>query len=56
MILKFNQQLKEKDDTIMKLNEIRNSLESEIQELSASLFEVTLNWFKFRCDVAFANQ
>ncbi len=34
------QQLKEKDDMIVKLNEIRNSLESEIQELSASLFEV----------------
>ena len=34
------QQLKDKDNTIVKLNEIRNSLESEIQELSASLFEV----------------
>jgi len=35
----LKKQLKEKDDTINKLNEIRNSLESEIQELSASLFE-----------------
>lgn len=35
----LKKQLKEKDDMIVKLNEIRNSLESEIQELSASLFE-----------------
>jgi hypothetical protein len=35
----LKKQLKEKDDTIMKLNDIRDKLESEIQELSASLFE-----------------
>ncbi len=35
----LKKQLKEKDDTITKLNDIRDKLESEIQELSASLFE-----------------
>lgn len=35
----LKKQLKDKDDTILKLNDIRNNLESEIQELSASLFE-----------------
>lgn len=35
----IKKQLKEKDDTIIKLNDIRDKLESEIQELSASLFE-----------------
>ncbi|CAF0711138.1 unnamed protein product [Brachionus calyciflorus] len=35
----LKKQLKDKDETILKLNDIRNKLESEIQELSASLFE-----------------
>lgn len=35
----LKKQLKEKDETILKLNDVRNKLESEIQELSASLFE-----------------
>jgi len=35
----LKKQLKVKDDTIEKLNDVRNKLESEIQELSASLFE-----------------
>lgn len=35
----LKKQLKEKDETILKLNDIRNKLESEIQDLSASLFE-----------------
>lgn len=35
----LKKRLKEKDDTIATLNDVRNRLESEIQELSASLFE-----------------
>lgn len=35
----LKRQLKEKDDTIANLNDVRNKLESEMQELSASLFE-----------------
>ncbi|RMZ95793.1 guanine nucleotide exchange factor for Rab-3A isoform X5 [Brachionus plicatilis] len=35
----LKRQLKEKDGTIANLNDVRNKLESEIQELSASLFE-----------------
>lgn len=38
-LILLKKQLKEKDDQIFKLNDIRNKLESEIQELSASLFE-----------------
>lgn len=35
----LKRQLKQRDETIEKLNDIRNKLENEIQELSASLFE-----------------
>lgn len=38
-LMMLKRQLREKDEVILKLNEIRNNLESEIQELSASLFE-----------------
>ena len=37
----LKKQIKEKDKKIDNLNDIRNKLESEIQELSASLFEVS---------------
>jgi len=36
----LKKQLKRKDATIVELNEIRDRLESEMHELSASLFEV----------------
>lgn len=36
----LKKQLKEKDGTIAKLNDIRDNLENETRELSASLFEV----------------
>lgn len=38
----LKKQLKKKDATIIELNEIRDRLESEMHELSASLFEVIL--------------
>ena len=41
----LKKQLKEKDMTILKLNDIRDKLESEIHELSASLFEVLMTHF-----------
>lgn len=41
----LKKQLKEKDKKIDNLNDIRNKLESEIQELSASLFEVSYSLF-----------
>ena len=37
----LKKQIKEKDKKIDNLNDIRNKLESEIQELSASLFEAS---------------
>lgn len=39
-LVSLKKQLKEKDEIIDKLNDIRNKLESEMQDLSASLFEV----------------
>jgi hypothetical protein len=39
-IFMLKKQLRDKDETILKLNDIRDKLEDEIRELSASLFEV----------------
>lgn len=36
----FSKIIKEKDELIYKLNDIRDKLENEIRELTASLFEV----------------
>jgi len=42
-LIYLKKKLKDRDGEIEKLNDIRNKLESEIQELSASLFEVIFN-------------
>lgn len=52
----LKKQLKKKDATIIELNEIRDRLESEMHELSASLFEVILVSLKWNLILNFEIQ